>query len=313
MNAFSGLTNSPPATRPEVSVVIPVFGKRGRAAPLSPVITAWLAQDVASEVIIAHTGTPPPVARTPCVTTIEAKIAEPGPGLLRNHGVRVARGRTLYLSDADVAPIGTDFLRRALRIAGDGALAQPWMYRLLTGTLPGSTAAVRPPVPAGQHCFVTATGQGQLNPSQLNPVAGDSVAWRTRPGTGGPPRRIPYAAVPTGVPQGCSGRRPLRAALHWGGLLIAPSVFHSVGGYCPLYRGWGCEDDDLLVKVAAVGGLAYAADTVRSLVCLHVEHDYQHTGTPEHHANRRLLHDRRNRGPHAMITVDRNAASSDSP
>jgi hypothetical protein len=35
-------------------------------------------------------------------------------GLLRNAGAEAARGRMLYLSDADVAPLGWDYLSRAL-------------------------------------------------------------------------------------------------------------------------------------------------------------------------------------------------------
>lgn len=293
--------HSPPGPRPEVSVVIPVFGAR-HAASLPAVVDAWLTQDVANEVVIAHTGPVPTIAHRPRVTITEAPITEPGPGLLRNHGVQAARGRMLYLTDADVAPLGTDFLRRAVHLARGGALAQPWMYRLLTSTLLRHATAIRAPAPPGRYCFVTTTGQGRLHP-----VADDVVTWRKRPGADGTPRHIPYAPVPAGAPQGLSGHRPVRAVLHWGGLLISRTAFQLVGQYCRLYRGWGCEDDDLLVKVAAISKLTYAAITAPSLACVHVEHDYPHTGTTEHNANRYLLRTRRCHGPQEMITTDRDA------
>ena len=38
----------------------------------------------------------------------------------------------LYLSDADVAPLASDYAEQALTLIKDRAMIQPWMYRLIS-------------------------------------------------------------------------------------------------------------------------------------------------------------------------------------
>lgn len=278
----------------QVSVVIPTYGKHSTA--LSAITRAWLAQDVSCEVVIAYTGDPPPLAPHPHVILARADLTTPAPGLLRNHGAAVARAPTLYLSDADVAPLDPTFLRKALKLTQEEPLCQPWMYRLLGGAQALEHVSQNA-APAGESCFVTVTPSGYLVP-----VKDDRVVWRGRREST-PEGPWPYAAVPTSIaPAG--ERRSVRAAFHWGGVLLPQPTFAAVGGYCTRYQGWGCEDDDLLLKLSSISAVRRAWHEDPALSCTHVEHDYAHVGSPEHEDNVHLFRARVQQGPEAMIAED---------
>ena len=76
-----------------------------------------------------------------------------------------------------------------------------------------------------------------------------------------------------------------------------------VGGYCPHYAGWGCEDDDLLAKVALMTPVTVAWRADPALRCLHFEH-HRPYATPAFAANQAILALRLATGPAAMIAAD---------
>jgi N-terminal domain of galactosyltransferase len=95
---------------------------------------------------------------------------------------------------------------------------------------------------------------------------------------------------------------------HWGSVLIERRMFEAVGGYCTEYVGWGCEDDDLLIKLNSQWQTVEAWRTGTAISCLHFEHPRPYGGadlTP----NLAILNRRRAMGPEAMIRADVQAAA----
>ncbi|MFC7760431.1 hypothetical protein ACFQY4_22200 [Catellatospora bangladeshensis] len=117
---------------PRVSVVLPLFGDHRATQVLPRVCRAWLAQDVPCEIVIG-VGPDTEVPDLPD-DRIRLVFADQGPsaaGPLRNLAAAAARGSTFYLGDADIVPLGTDYLTRALELGRDRVVIQPWLYRLV--------------------------------------------------------------------------------------------------------------------------------------------------------------------------------------
>jgi hypothetical protein len=275
----------------EVSVVIPLYGAHPGRQSVARVAAAWRRQTVDCEVVVATAGdlgVDIPAARV--------VVADPGlcgPGLLRNVGVEHARGARLYLSDADVAPLGPDFLARVSRLPG--VFAQPWMYR--SADFPdGVPDAVHG---YGAFCFVRPGDQGRW---EHHP--GERFVWK-RMNHGGVPLDTPTLTPPPDLPRDPTDQRDWRVPFHWGGVLLDRALFTAVGGYCPGYRGWGNEDDDLLIKVAARAPVTRGWQVDPRIACVHFEHAYPYPSTPERQANSALYARRLAAGAAAMVAADR--------
>ncbi len=279
----------------QVSVVLPLFGNHRAAQALPAVCRAWLKQDVPCEVVVAVAeGTKVPFlgdgAARGLIRIVSADRDLLSPGPLRNLAVAASRAPVLYLSDADVAPLG-DFAGQALELLEDRAVIQPWMYRLVN---PAEVSAGPPFELSSQTsvCHVSADARGRLIP--LN---GERI---TRLG-----RHLMYAEPPAGLGWRNEDGTPWRAfPFHWGGMMVRRETFDAVGGYCTRYVGWGCEDDDLIAKLDSRVGVVRAWKMPgRRLTCLHFEHPRSHTFAP-FKANQEILAERIAAGADAMIKAD---------
>jgi hypothetical protein len=283
---------------PEVSVVLPLFGDHRAVRSLPTVCRAWLEQDVPCEVVIAVAPgtTVPPLDGGVRVVPADAAPAAPlsaAPGPLRNIAAAAARAPVLYLGDADIVPLGRDYLARALTFSGR-VLIQPWMYRLVNPDDLPDGVAPRPPG-RGQVCHVSVDADGQLtavgperftwlNPEIMVVEPPPGFGWRNEDGT-------PWRAFP----------------FHWGGILLDRATFDAVGGYCTRYVGWGCEDDDLIAKLGARAPVLRGWRVARRLTCLHLEHPRTHTAGSIR-ANQAMLAERLASGVEAMVSEDRRFA-----
>jgi hypothetical protein len=244
-----------------VSVLIPLFGAHRGVQTLAAVCAGWARQDRPCEVVVAVAGRAP-VPATGSVRLVEVDPGLSAPGVLRNLAAERAAGDWLYLSDADVRPVGTDYLARAFRLAGTGVLAQPWMFRRIGAAPVGSGEDLAwddqlRRLSATRCCFVRATGDG-------GPGACADERYGRQDGT---LMVLPPPVLP--VPDGELRWRP---PFHWGGMLLRRDLFGAMGGYCTGYVGWGCEDDDLLAKVGANAAVTLGWRADPSLRCLHYEH-----------------------------------------
>lgn len=286
---------------PEVSIVIPLYGDHRGRESLAAVAGAWQAQEVPCEVVVAVAGDI--ALDLPGVRVVRADPEIRAAGVLRNIAAGAARAPVLCLTDADVVPLGRDYLRRCLDLAGDGIFAQPWMYRLPGGAkaLPGAVESVdlRVTAPPSRTCYVTpAPGP------ELVPHPGERLEWQH---LGQDVLRAPTPMVwPPRTAYDPDLPEPLQrqAPFHWGQLLLPAHRFAEVGGYCRAYTGWGCEDDDLLVKLASRTSLVRAWQTTAGLVCLHLEHPRHYVARPDPLANRTRYKQRLAAGPAAMIEED---------
>ncbi|MEU6743651.1 galactosyltransferase-related protein [Streptosporangium sandarakinum] len=280
----------------DVSVIIPVYGDHPYKATLEKVTALWLRQSVPCEVIVAVAGTAGiPVAQGAKV--IRGDFPRPGPGILRNFGARHARSPWLYMTDRDVAPVGDDYLARALKLAAGRTLAQPWMHRVEhLGFDQDVLSRPRPADPP--YCYAVIDADGRLEP-----MGGEEIVW-TEMDLENARLRVPGVKRPPRMKEIFGDGQPIQPAFAWGGLLLPNEVFFDLGGYCERYVGWGGEDDDMLVKVAGDGTVRRAWDLDRSLVCVHVEHTHPHRRTDAYAANRALLKERRAMGHRRMIEED---------
>jgi hypothetical protein len=284
-------------SEPLVSVVLPLFGNHRAVGTLPAISRAWLRQDVPCEVVVAVAeGTQLPdlgdAVRTGRLRIVPAERGTASPGPLRNLAVAQSRAPVLYLGDGDIAPLGGDFLDRALALLDDRAVIQPWMYRMVNA----SDALAAPPFdrPAGDRaCHVTAGPDGVLTAvggerfSTINPdltvvdSTTDGVSWQTPDGE--PWRPVPF---------------------HWGGMLVRREAFDAVGRYSARYLGWGGEDDDLIAKLEGRFGVVRAWKAADGPACLHFEHPRAHTVAGGVEDNRAILKQRLAAGVDAMIQED---------
>jgi hypothetical protein len=283
----------------EMSVILPLFGDHRAGRSLPAVCRAWLQQEVPCEVVVAvaaGTAVPPlgDDVDPDRVRIVPAGSAPVAPGPLRNLAAAASRASLLYLGDADIVPLGRDYVERAMAFRGQ-VLIQPWMYRLVNPDDLGDGPAPQPPG-RGQVCHVAVDRDGCLAPvgrerfTWLNPEimvveppAG--FGWRNEDGT-------PWRAFP----------------FHWGGILVDRATFDAVGGYCTRYVGWGCEDDDLIAKLEGRASVVRAWRVARRLTCLHFEHPRTHTAASIR-TNQTMLAQRLASGVDAMVEEDRRIAS----
>jgi hypothetical protein len=127
-------------------------------------------QDVFCEVIVATPGRHTVdmmldgVGAEPNVRVLAGDVAGTAPGLLRNLAAAHATAPRLSLSDADIVPLGTDFLRRAIALAGADVVPQPWMHRL--APIAGQIEQLQSlKAPDRSCCFVRAASDGSLHPA----------------------------------------------------------------------------------------------------------------------------------------------------
>jgi hypothetical protein len=283
-------------SEPLVSVALPLFGDHRAVGALAAVSRAWLRQDVPCEVVVAVAeGTQLPdlgdAVRTGRVRIVPAERGSVSPGPLRNLAVAQSSAPVLYLGDADIAPLGGDFLDRALALLDDRPVIQPWMYRLVNAADALAAPPFDPPA-GGRACHVTADPDGALtaiggerfswiNPELMVVDATGDVSWLTPDGE--PWRPVPF---------------------HWGGMLVRRETFDAVGRYSARYLGWGAEDDDLIAKLEGRFGVMRAWKAADRLACLHFEHPRAHTFASGVEGNREILKQRLAAGVDAMIEED---------
>jgi hypothetical protein len=283
-------------TMSEVSVIIPLYGDHVGTFRLPVTVGAWLDQRVPVTVVIATAGELPlgdDVTSRAGVRVVVAPPTETAPGLLRNVGAGRVSTPWVYLADADVAPLGADFLARALDVAGDGAFVQPAMLRMTQSPPATPVSAWRLVEEPDRFSYVTADPAGTLHR-----LPGERIVWEDG---------APMVYPPPGHGHPDDAREvDLRPMFHWGSVLLRRNRFDELGGYCTEYRGWGCEDDDFLVKLTGTTPVHHGWRKAPSLRLVHFEHPRPYGGEPLR-ANRDLLEKRKQGGVAAMVEADRAA------
>ena len=235
-------------SEPQVSVVLPLYGSHHAVETISFVSEMWLQQDVPCEVVVASSIERAELGlRETAGRSLRVVYTKPGltsVAALRNLAACEARAPLLYLGDGDIAPLGRDFLRRALQLRGDGVLIQPWMYRC-GNDLEFKRACVSLDEGPDDVCFVTVDDRGRLSP-----IAGERFEWKND---------VLWVYTPA-ADGGVGGmiKANRRAPYHWGAVLVERRLFDLVGGYCEEYIAYGAEDDDLLTKLEHRAAIIHA-------------------------------------------------------
>ena len=293
-------TDASPAGEPVVSIIVSLFGRHRGIETLPAVARLWLDQDVPCEVVVGvagdlHAHVAEQVAGIEGVRLVRAEVTAGTRSLLCNLAARTTRSRMVYLSDADIAPIGRDYLRRALDLAAQSgrAIMRPWMYRLVASY---DWRDVRVwDASAGRACFVV------VDDGLLVPLPGERLfMWRGAGSVVVPPTaRRPEDPWQAGV----------LPHFHAGGVLLERELFEEIGGFCAGYRGYGGEDDDFLIKLSSRQQVMVAWLEEPGLACLHFEHPRPYGGS-DSDPNRELLAARTAMGTAEMIRADVAAATN---
>ena len=124
---------------PEISVVVPLYGKFNLARTLVSVQSILSQKDINYEVIVSEQGESPQFSEMPGVKHIfryhkpRTDLSDFNPGNVRNHAITLATGKYIYTNDADIVFTDTRYLSRAKDIleANQGrVLFRPKMRRL---------------------------------------------------------------------------------------------------------------------------------------------------------------------------------------
>lgn len=287
----------------KATIIIPLYGNHESKNNIYYVTEKWLSQSFPCEVIIAIAGNVEVEVAGSSDPERNVKIVrlgeeEKSPARLRNVAAMHSRSQWLYLSDADIFPIGNRYLENAIDLARRGIFCQPWMRRLIPNgkEIPSSIHAG----PQGTNfCYSMLDEYGNLVK-----IDGEIISWKEMQ-VGNKDMIIPTVVPPSAAQDIIGPKRRRQPSFHWGGALMKRNIFFDIGGYCERYFGWGGEDDDLLIKASRENRIIYGWKMAPTLLCGHFEHEYPYDGTSELQNNRTLLKKRVKMGAERMIAEDR--------
>ncbi|MGD2091251.1 MAG: glycosyltransferase family 2 protein [Candidatus Aminicenantes bacterium] len=189
--------------------------------------------------------------------------------LLRNKGAKATSAQYLYFSDADILfydPNHFPGLESSLEKKPDSIIIQPKMYRLKNNISGFKSAYIN-------------QNKIQYN-FDLNHCLYGYVPKKFEPLH---EVKKEIDGQPYVIDRKTSGRINNKkidhmqdffwiSFFHGGGIVCPKNTFEQVGGYCTDYRGWGCEDLDLIWKLRKICKVIYSYKEMPRLGVLHIEH-----------------------------------------
>ena len=292
-----------------VTVIMAAFGSRIHPAVLSAVVTHWLQQSLPMEVLVAGLGQEDDIRYRGTVEDVGGRYTRftgvegtrDSVAHARNHGINVAATEWVYFTDADVVPLDANYFRALLfgaQSRANDVHVKPPFYRLgrrshdaFLRALPRGPISVASGTP-----FTLAEYTGDvLCPSSEGEVrmTEDGVQYVC---TLEERRRLDGVLDPLGEDL------LMKPSVHWGAVLAPLEMIRAVGGYCQDYHEWGCEDDDLLFKLATRAQIRAINYDKTSWPLVHFEHPRPFVSSLAR--NESILNSRRARGAETAITSD---------
>jgi len=105
---------------PEISVVVPLYGKFNLARTLVSVQSILSQKDINYEVIVSEQGESPQFSEMPGVKHIfryhkpRTDLSDFNPGNVRNHAITLATGKYIYTNDADIVFLDPQYLAKSV-------------------------------------------------------------------------------------------------------------------------------------------------------------------------------------------------------
>ena len=299
------------ALSPSVSVMISVYGNYARVAGLRAVLQQWRLQTVRPEIVLSEQSEEEPTFKALAAELgiryvhsrpdVTPKGVQYNIGRVRNAALSTTTGTYLYVTDADVFPLRSDYLERLMvRCNPDEVWQRPKIFRLAEHAVGAflDEATGRPdavPVPHADFCL-SDFSRGLLVPASGGEVQETYEGW-TYVCTS-----TEHAMLNTeDFDEEGETNLIMRPDTHWGGTFLMREAALRVGGYAEVYYGWGLEDEDFHTKL----GYLCKARPILKRELVHFEHPRPYNGTV-FWENERLYESRLQNGIPAMIDHDLN-------
>jgi len=265
------------AKRPELSVVVPVYGEFNLARTCMSVQSILSQQGLDYEVIISEQGES---RRFPEMSGVryafkyhkpQPDLSDFNPGNVRNEAVALATGEFVYTNDADIVFLEPHYLAKsveAIRENLDGVLYRPFMRRLPLDEFEEFERKVRV---LGMGKAVNSLNLSQEYLATLN---GKSRKIRVFEKNSSYPKTFTAFEEDFQSYVGDNknkGSEPMfwNENRHCGGNLFRMEQFKNIGGYSEEFINWGCEDSDLQWKFHEAYDLQFFPE---DLEVMHLDH-----------------------------------------
>ena len=303
---------------PNVSVLVPVYGKFDVCRAKLVVDSIMLQQKVSLQVVIAESGPFPKledlaerVGAIHCFRYADPSSDIYSPGRIRNDAILACDGLFVYTNDADIVFQSQSYLHDVAVCVAENerrSLRWPPMRRLPIHCFEQWSRT------AGKKGITTALSELQHPNEYISLTNGCKYDLKTRrrPGkledykdglifTSTVDDYERYVSDPT-----LHGLEPMifHQVRHIGGMFAQRKQLISVGGYCENFLAWGNEDTDIQWKLSEVLDIDFIPDA-REFEVLHLDHTKGHFNVKQWKRNKELQKTRQSRAIREAISTDR--------
>lgn len=225
------------------------------------------------------------------------------PALPRNSGAKMAEGETLYFNDADIFlqnPTYLASLEKRLEENKGCFLTSPKLLRLCRREFDNFYSRL---MTKGFKNFLDELKNPQPYLITLDNES-ELVVFEKEEGGEQEVHLADKQDFNEYINSGLEGEEPRFWTLnvHRGGLMVRKDNFERVGGYCTGYKGWGCEDEDLIWKLNHFLKQLKIEESV-----LHLDHPRDYFDKRKWLRNKEFLESRKLRGFMKVVRGDRKA------
>jgi len=294
---------------PELSIVVPVYGKFDLARAYLSVKSILTQQDINYEVIVSEQGEKPLFPKIDCVRHIfkyhkpPVDLSDFNPGNVRNEAITHATGEFVYTSDADICFLDKHYFAKSLeelRKKEGIILQRPYMRRL--------------PLDEFNELERRAKSVGIDNALDSLDLSQDYIAT-----VNGSLRKVRVFKKDSIYPktftafeedfqtyvgdESNKGKEPMfwNENRHCGGNLFRMKQFREIGGYSEEFINWGCEDSDLQWKFSEAFDLQFFPE---ELEVLHLDHPKGYFSPEMWAQNEKISERRKKEGLERAIEID---------
>ena len=294
---------------PELSVVVPVYGKFDLARAYLSVQSILTQQDVDYEVIVSEQGENPLFPEMVGVKHVfkyhkpQVDLSDFNPGNVRNEAIALATGEFVYTNDADIAFLDRHHFAKSLEVLrknGRIILQRPYMRRL---PLDEFNELERKAKSMG---IDKALDSLDLSQDYLATVNGTQRKVRVFEKESIYPKTFTAFEEDFQTYIGDNsnkGKEPMfwNENRHCGGNLFRTKQFRDVGGYSEEFINWGCEDSDLQWKFSEAYDLQFFPE---ELEVLHLDHPKGYFSPEMWAQNEEISARRKMKGLEKAIEID---------
>jgi glycosyltransferase involved in cell wall biosynthesis len=296
--------------KPELSVVVPVYGQFDIARACVSIQSILSQKGINYEVIVSEQGESPRFPQIPGVKHTfsyhkpRQDLSDFNPGNVRNNAIAIANGEFVYTNDADIIFLDPRYLSKVvqeIRTDQNKVFYRPFMRRLPINEFEEFKKLIN------EYGIETAISSLDLTQKYIATLNGKKREIRVFE------KKSIYPKTFTAFEEDFKSyiadeRNKEREPMFWnenrhcGGNLFRKSQFLSVGGYCEDFVNWGCEDSDLQWKFSERYDLLFFP---ANLEVMHLDHPKGYFSPEMWKRNEEISRERITAGLERTIEKDR--------